>query len=407
MLGDYIKFAIDGIRYRSLRSWLTMLGIFVGITAVVSLISLGQGLQATIDDQFQKVGGDRIMVSPGGGGLEASFGMSGFVAAKLGERDLNVIRGVRGVDGAVGVLTTFGEIRYKNKKRTGSIFAFSPDPESQKYLEQMDFFVVDRGRYLKEGDKYKALVGVDTGESNFGVDIGIGDKLIIKGHEFKIVGVNKKTGNPTHDTKVTIPLETAEEFFNKSDEFSMVSVKVKKGFEPSDVAEDIEKKLRRHRGVKEDEEDFSVDTAENLVASFKTVLLVVQVVLVGIAAISLLVGGIGIMTTMYTAILERTRQIGIMKAIGARNIDILSLFLIEAGFLGVVGGITGIIFGFLIGKGVEQLAVYYGLEIFRAYFSIELVIGALAFSFITGCISGILPAHRASKLNPVEALSYR
>ena len=384
-----------------------MIGIFVGITAVVSLISLGQGLQVTIDDQFQKVGGDRIMVSPGGGGLEASFGMSELVAAKLGNNDLNVIREVRGVDSAVGVLTTFGEIRYKDKKKTVSIFAFPADPESQKYLEQMDFFVVDRGRYLREGDKYKALVGVDTGESNFGKDIGIGDKLIIKGHEFKIVGVNKKTGNPTYDTKVTIPLEAAEGFFNKSDEFSMIYVKVKKGFEPSDVAEDIKKKLRRHRGVKEGEEDFSVDTAENLVASFKTALLVVQVALVGIAAISLIVGGIGIMTTMYTAILERTRQIGIMKAIGARNSDILLLFLIESSFLGTVGGIIGIIFGFLVGKVAEQLAAYYGIEIFRAYFSIELVIGALAFSFISGCISGILPAHRASKLNPVEALSYR
>lgn len=409
MFGDYLKFAIDGIRHRKVRSWLTMIGIFVGITAVVSLISLGQGLQATIDEQFQKAGGDRVVVSPGGGGLGTSGGpfLTEFVAAKLDESDLNVIRRVRGVEDAVGLMTMMGEIEYKGKRRSGSIFAFPTDPESQKFLEQMDFFVVDQGRYLRDGDKYNALIGVDTGKSNFGKEIGIGDKLLIEGREFEIVGINKKAGNPVHDTKVTIPFDTAKGLFNKTDEFSMIQVKVKKGFEPSDVADGIKEKLRKHRGVKKDEEDFSVETAESLVASFKNILLVVQVVITGIAAISLIVGGVGIMTTMYTAILERTRQIGIMKAIGARNNDILLLFLIEAGFLGVVGGLIGIIFGFLIGKGVEQLAAYYGLEIFRSYFSIELVIGALAFSFLVGCISGILPARRASKLNPVEALRYR
>lgn len=409
MLEDYVKFAIDGIRHRSLRSWLTMIGIFVGVTAVFSLISLGQGLQATIDDQFQKAGADRIVVSPGGGGLGTSGGpfLTEFVAAKLGEKDLKVVRDVRGVEDAVGVLVKMSEIKYKDKKRTESVFAFPTDPQSQKFLKQMDFFVVEKGRYLRGGDKYNALVGVDTGKHNFNEEIGIGDKLIIEEKEFEIVGVNKKVGNPIHDTKVTIPFDTAKEIFNKTDDFSMISVKVQKGFEPSDVAEDIKEKLRRSRGIKKDEEDFSVETAENLVASFKNVLLVVQVVLIGIAAISLIVGGIGIMTTMYTAILERTRQIGIMKSIGARNSDILLLFLIESGLLGVVGGIIGIFIGFLIGKGVEEAAVYYGLEIFRAYFGIELVLGALMFSFLVGCVSGILPAYRASKLNPVDALRYR
>ncbi|MBN2251786.1 MAG: ABC transporter permease [Candidatus Altiarchaeota archaeon] len=407
MIDDYFKFAIDGIRHRSLRSWLTMIGIFVGITAVVSLISLGQGLQATIDDQFQKVGGDRITVSPGGGGITTGGGpLAEYVSAKLDEKDLDVVRKVRGVEDAVGVVTKMGEVEYRDKRRFKMIFAFPTDIESQDFLKQMDFFVVDKGSYLKDGDKYKAIVGVETGD-DFDKDIGIGDKLTIEGREFQVVGINKKSGNPVHDKKVTIPFDTAKELFNGTDSFSTITVKVKKGFEPSDVADDITEKLRKSRGVKEDEEDFSVETAENLIASFKNILLVVQAVITGIASISLLVGGIGIMTTMYTAILERTRQIGIMKSIGARNSDILMLFLIEAGLLGVVGGIIGIIFGFVTGKIVEQIAIQYGLEIFRAYFSIELVLGALLFSFMVGALSGILPAWRASRLSPVDALRYR
>ncbi|MBN2014349.1 MAG: ABC transporter permease [Candidatus Altiarchaeota archaeon] len=403
MIGDYIKLAIDGIKNRRLRSWLTMIGIFIGIIAVVSLVSLGQGLQKVIDEQFEMVGGDRIVISPGGGGTISSFGGM-FSSAKLREGDLDVVSKVRGVDSALGLFTTTGKAKTDGEQKSIPIFGAPTDPKQQKLLRQIDFFVVNNGRYLEQGDKYKANVGVRAGDY-FDEDIGVGDRIEIEGIMFDVVGVNKKTGNPFHDRKVAIPIETAWELFNKSDEFSSIQVKVEKGSDVDEVAESIKEKLRRYRDVKEGEEDFSVETAENIVGVFKDVLSLVTLFLVGIAAISLIVGGIGIMTTMYTSVLERTDQIGIMKAIGARNEDILLMFIVEAGMLGLVGGMIGVILGLLTSIGAEYLVVNYGgIEIFRIYAGPDLIIGALVFSFLVGCFSGYLPASRASKMHPVEAL---
>jgi len=405
MLEDYLKLAIDGIMHRKLRSWLTMVGIFIGIIAVVALVSLGQGLQKVIDEQFERVGGDRIVISPGGGGTFTGAGAGGiFSAAKLREGDLDVVSKVRGVDSAIGFIATTGKAKTDGEQKSIPIFGAPTDPKQQKLLRQIDFFVVDAGRYLEEGDRYKAQVGFRTRDF-FDEDIDVGDKIEMEGIMFDVVGKNKKTGNPFHDRKITIPIETLQELFNKSDEYSLILAKVEKGSDVDEAAENIKEKLRRYRDVKEDEEDFSVETAENVVGVFKDVFGLVTGFLAGIAAISLIVGGIGIMTTMYTSILERTNQIGIMKAVGAKNEDILLMFVIESGMLGLVGGVIGVILGLLISIGAEYLVVNYGgIDIFRIYAGPDLVIGALLFSFLVGCFSGYLPASRASKMHPVEAL---
>jgi len=201
-------------------------------------------------------------------------------------------------------------------------------------------------------------------------------------------------------------LDTARDIFGMEDDVSSIFVTVKEGFDVVDVKDRIEKELRKHRGLKEGDEDFSVATAEQMVGMFKDLLLVIQFVLIGIAAISLIVGGIGIMTTMYTSVIERTHEIGVMKAIGAKNSDIGLIFLIESGLLGVAGGIIGIILGLLLSFIVEFGAQTAGVDVMKAYISIELIAGALAFSFFVGAASGVLPAMRASKMNPVDALRH-
>jgi len=409
MIEDYFKLAIDGIAHRRLRSWLTMIGIFIGIAAVVSLISLGQGLQKVIDEQFEMVGGDRIIIKPGGGGFmsNAPFVSAKFISAKLDDSDLNVVKNVRGVDYAVGVIIAKGNVEFNGKRRFIPIFGAPTESKSLAYIKKIDFFKIEKGRYIKRGDRYKAQVGVSTGLDMFDKDIDVGDKIKIEWHIFDVIGKNKKTGNPFHDLKVTIPIDTAKELFNKSNEYSFISLKVERGFDVDEVAERIKERLRKHRNVKENEEDFSVETAENVVSAFKSVLDLVTFVLAGIAAISLIVGGIGIMTTMYTSVLERTKQIGIMKAVGARNSDIMLLFLIESGIIGMVGGIIGIVLGLILSKFAEYVVHYYGVDIFRIYISMEVVISVLLFSFIIGCLSGYFPARRASKMQPADALRYR
>jgi putative ABC transport system permease protein len=195
------------------------------------------------------------------------------------------------------------------------------------------------------------------------------------------------------------------EILDLDDSFDIIPAKVGAGEDVAMVTERVKKELRKHRDVEEGKEDFNVETPESLLATLNTILMIVQGVLVGIAAISLFVGGIGIMNTMYTAVLERTKEIGVMKAIGARNRGILSIFIIESGMLGLVGGIIGVSLGFGISKSVELIAFQiYGSFLIKADFNIWLLIGMLSFGFIVGTLSGALPAKQAAALKPVDAL---
>ena len=190
---------------------------------------------------------------------------------------------------------------------------------------------------------------------------------------------------------------------------SMIFIKAKAGTNVTDVAERIEDKLKDYRNEKKSEEPktFAVSTSEQLLQAFSNVFGIVNAVLVGIAAISLLVGGVGIMNTMYTAVLERTREIGTLKAIGAKNSDVLLLFLFESGMLGLVGGAIGIALGFGISKAAEYIAAAaLGTGLLKASFSWVLVAGALFFSFTIGALSGVMPAIQASRLRPVDALRW-
>ena len=173
------------------------------------------------------------------------------------------------------------------------------------------------------------------------------------------------------------------------------------------MAEDIEEELRDERNEKEGQETFSVQSFSQLLETFTDIFAVIQAVFVGIAAISLVVGGIGIMNTMYTSVLERTKEIGTMKAVGAKNSDIFKIFLFESGLLGLVGGTIGILMGMGIAKSVEYIAmIQLGSPFIKAVFGLPLIIGALTFSFLVGTISGVLPAMQAAKLKPADALRY-
>ncbi len=403
---DYFRFSLRTFGARKLRTSLTILGIFIGIAAVVSLISLGQGMQAAVDEQFEMLGSNRITVTPGGGDMSSPM-TTGLVAAKLCDHDVEVIRKVKGVDYAIGVLVRSTKIEYRGKSRYTMLFASSTDSKSIKFIQNIDYFMLQEGRYPKESEKYKATVATNTGIDLFDREIKTGEKITVNDRNLEVVAITKKTGNPVHDTKITIPLDTAREIYGIEDELSLIFVEVSPGFMPAEVAENIEKALRRDHRVKVGEEDFTVSTAEQMIASFKGMLGMVQAFLVGIAFISLLVGGVGIMNTMYTSVIERTREIGIMKSIGARNRDVMAIFVIESGLLGLVGGIVGIIMGFAIGKTAEMIAVSSGVTILKVFYSAELIIGALLFSFVVGSLSGMLPAIEASRKNPVDSLRYR
>jgi len=379
-----------------------MIGIFIGIAAVVSLIALGQGMQSAINEQFKKVGSNRITISPGGRFYGPAS--SELTVSKLKEHDVNLIKKVKGVDHAMGVLSKTLKVKFKDEIKYVNIMGTPTDPKSLEMMKSIGFFDIESGRSIKGTDKYKADIGNIVAYDTFNKGIKTRDKIKIGDKVFDIVGVRKKVGTGVHDIVIRIPMDTAREMFDEPDEVSLIFAITKQGFVTKNVAESIKKALRKDRNLKEGDEDFSVQTAEQTIAQLNTILNVVQVVLIGIASISLLVGGIGIMNTMYTSVLERTREIGIMKSIGARNSDILIIFLIESGVLGLIGGLIGVLLGIGISKLGELIALLYNVTQLKAQITIILVIGALLFSFFVGSISGILPAIQASRLSPVDAL---
>ena len=403
MIKDYFLLAFGNLKQRGVRSWLTMLGIFIGIAAVVSLISLGAGLQEAITGQLGSLSIDILTIQNNGSG----FGPPGStVADKLNDPDLELIKNIRGVDKAISRLIRVGSLEYNEI----SGFGFGVDiPEEQ---EGMDFVYksfdleAEQGRLLRIGDKGKIMLGnnfIDT--EDFEKKFQVGKQAKINGKDFEIVGILKSSGSIQMNGVVFMMRDDLEELFMIDDEIDLIIAQVQDKDEIEEVAKEIERKLRDDRNEKIEEESFSVESPIQTLNSVNTILNIINLIVIGIAAISLLVGGIGIANTMYTSVIERTKEIGIMKAIGAQNKDILSIFLIESGLLGFVGGIVGAIIGLISAIGLSTLANNsLGGELFTVSISYPLLLGAIGFSFFVGIISGILPALQASKLNIIDAL---
>ena len=404
MMADYLRIGVSNLRKRQLRTWLTMIGIFIGIALVVFIVTMGEGLQQYIDESFTSLGRDKIFIMPKG-----QFGPGTETEVKLGEDDLNAIRRTRGVADASGMLYRTGQIKFKDQVRY-VFFIGRPAGEDGRLIEEMySNFDIEVGRDFKQGDRREVVLGrYYLDRDIFKPNVRLRDTVTLNGMDFTVVGFFELIGNPDDDRSVHVPNEQLREIFGiEEEQYDQIVVKIEPSEKPLEVAERIEKSLRRERGLDEGKEDFSISTTEDLMETFSTIVLTVQVVLGFLASISLLVGGIGIMNTMFTAVLERTREIGVMKAIGAKNSDIMTIFLIESGVLGLVGGLIGIGIGFGIAKYVEYALVHYAqITFLQAYFPWYYAVGILLFSIVVGTLSGILPARRASRMSPVDSLRY-
>ena len=402
MFKDYFKIPLKEIKRRRVRSWLTLIGIFIGIAAIISLITLGQGLENAITKQFQALGKDKLFIMPMGGlwGMDSS--------EKLTKDDMEVIEDTDGVKLATGMGYSYARIEFNDLVKYAFVSGISTDPDERALVGEAQTWKVGEGRMLRRGDKYKVVLGYEHTLPNlFEKRVETGDKILLHDNEFKVVGFLEKIGSPPDDQSAIIPLDAYDEVFDAEGELGFIIAQSKIGADPLEVAEDVEKDLRDAHDVDEGEEDFSIQTPEQFMESFAIILDIVQIVLIGIAAISLLVGGIGIMNTMYTSVLQRTKEIGVMKALGAKNSHILYLVLVESGLYGLGGGIIGVVLGIGFAKLTELAFV---MTVGPAFLLIEinwlLVLNTLLFSFLIGCLSGIAPARSASKQKPVDSLRY-
>jgi putative ABC transport system permease protein len=403
MIKDYFLLAFGNLRHRGLRSWLTILGVFIGIAAVVSLISMGQGLETAIMGQFGGLAVDILDVQNKGVGF-APPGST--VIEKLTDHDVQIIEGVQGVEKAIPRLVRVGSLEYNGIAGFGYATDLPENEEYREFLYDRFSFEAEEGRLLRTGDTGKILLGNSFLETDdFGKDFRVGKTVKINDENFEIVGFLEQSSNFQFNSLVLMMNNDLEELLDIEDEWDLIAVQVTDKDDIEFVAEEIERKLRSDRGEKEGEETFSVETPAQSLEAVNNVLNIINLIVIGIAAISLFVGGIGIANTMYTSVVERTKEIGIMKAVGAKNKDILYVFLIESGLLGLVGGIAGALIGLggaLAISGIANQAL--GADLFQVAISYPLLIAAVSFSFFVGVTSGILPAIQASKLNVVDAL---
>lgn len=402
MIADFFILSLNGIRARKVRSWLTMLGIFIGIAAVVSLVSLGEGLKSAITSQFSNVGTDKLIVQASG----VAFGPPGsLVVTPLTEKDADAIRSVPGVAVVAERLIRTARISFDDTTRFTAATSL-PEDESRRLVLEVLNFEMSSGRMLEKTDKFKIVVGQDYVKKKlFSRELRVGDKVEINGKDVEIVGILDRISVVGGNQILLMNDRPMRDLLGIGDAIDIIAVQVQPNADIEQVAESVKKRLRRLRGVELGKEDFSVQTPTQALQALSQILSAAQWFLVGIAFISIVVGAVGITNTMYTAVLERRREIGIMKSVGARNSHVLFLFLIESGIIGLVGGLIGI----LLGVGLSQLIVWaitvqLGPGVIDTSFSPVLIFGALLFSYLMGSLAGALPAVQASRLNPVDAL---
>lgn len=399
---EYFKIAVRNLKMRSLRSWLTIFGIIMGVFLIMSLLSLSEGIRLTVEKQLMSLGGDMIFVMPG----DESNPMAGmmFGGDKLEKEDLVMIEKTPGVERVVPFDYRGVNVRYKDYNK--SLVIESLPIKDVEVLKSFQGWSLAQGNWPEAGKK-EIVVGNRHIKDVFDEKVRVGDEYIIKGKKLAVTGVLNSLGTKDDDAAIFMDLDLFQDITGeKRGTASMAMVKVTDNSNPNIVAEAIKENLKKSqkRQSGRDDLNYAVITSEKIQGIAGGVLAVIQFAVLAFASIAILVGGIGITNTMYTAVRERTREIGIMKAVGAPNSAILTIFLFEAGIIGLVGGAVGTFLGLSAAWSVELYGQVNPMFYFKASFSPAIIIFGLSFSFFIGCAAGILPARRAAKLRPIEAL---
>jgi putative ABC transport system permease protein len=401
LIKESLELSLFSIRHRKISSALTILGIVIGISAIIGLVSIGQGLQQSVTQQLESFGPDKLIVSPGSAGSTPVSAAAGTLSGSLSEDDVKKIEKISGVKTAAGVLLKALPITYKKEVETTYVVGINAKEASKIFLD-INAFELDSGRYLKEGESGVIDIGSAVANDMFEKEISIGDTITIKNKKFKVIGIMKSIGNRQDDSEIYMPLSDLKVLVGGDNTVSIIFVKVSDTSRINQTSADIQKFLDKEYGKK----TYSVTSSEQIAESVNSIFSLLSFVLGGIASISLVVAGVGISNTMFTSVIERTKEIGVMKAIGATNYNVMEIFLVESALLGIIGGAVGVIAGFLLSQVITLFAGQVLPVTFEAVVTPEMVALSLFFSVSVGVISGLWPARRAARLQPVEALRY-
>ncbi|WP_048143509.1 ABC transporter permease [Methanosarcina horonobensis] len=403
----YLKMALNMLVHSKLRSWLTIIGIVIGVGSVIGIVSLGDAMQADIQTRLAEMDLTKILISPGYTRAESNMrgppgmGWETSMDAELTDDDIDALQGLESIEHITGQISGSEEVKYAGETATLSIIGV--DPQVWKYMTTLK---PQSGRLLEPADRYVAVIGSDIASGVYDRDIGVNQIITIDNKSVRVVGILEEKGEGD-DLSIYMPIDGAVELIEDAEEgvYDYIVVKAKSEDMVDELMEDIEDKLMISRHViKEEDRDFSVTAAKSMAESVTEMTSSMTLFLGAIAAVSLLVGAVGIANTMFTSVLEKTKEIGTMKAIGAKNRDILMIFLFNSAMVGLVGGILGVILGWIVSAGLQTMMG--GEMMSGGGVSPYLMIEGLVLAVLIGVISGVVPAYRASKLKPVDALRY-
>jgi len=395
---DVVEESLKNLQRAGIRTFLTLIGIVIGIAAIVALLSVGAGVSQTFETQFESIGTNTVMVAPGD-----AFNLQGGTTVKITDSDIRNIKTIPAVKDVIREYATPVAVEFNNEIKS-SVF-FTVDDEGFSFFTDTDFLTLAEGRWVEPGEISAIMISENMAKNSFDREINLRKQLNINGENYKVVGIFKLSAAMAGMAGGGggMIFTTIEGFERISSAENPVEMIVKTT--SSDVAEETADDILEYFEDKYGKKSVTVLTMEQSIEQVNSMLGMLTIFIVGIAGISLVVGGIGIMNAMVTSVMERTKEIGLYKAIGASDKKVLSIFLLEAAFIGLLGGLIGVGIGL---GGAQLITLIANASNFPIQSVIvpEIIIGALAFSMIVGILSGVYPARRAAKLDPVDALRY-
>ncbi len=408
----YLKLAMNILVHSKIRSWLTIIGIVIGVGSVVTIMALSDSMEADMEERFADMDLTSISVTPGytkaqsamGGGPPGGGGDSSSSSddAELTDKDIMAIKLVENIDYIYGKISG-SDLEVYFMGETADLSVQGVDPQVWQYTVTYD---LESGRLLETTDNNAVVIGYKIAHEMFDEEVAINRVLVIEDKSFRVVGVLE---DGESDNSIIMPIDAAVEIIDDAEDevYDSIVVLADDADNVETVVDEIEEKLMISRHIAdEDDRDFTVSDSLSMAESASEMMESMTLFLGAIAGVSLVVGSVGIANTMFTSVLEKTKEIGTMKAIGAKNSDILMIFLFNSALVGFVGGVLGIV----LSLGLSSLLPYLGISMMRSSMGTaiapDLMLMGISIAVVIGVLSGVIPAYNASKMKPVDALRY-